>query len=319
MTASTWKSVLGIRDGKAEATPNFGLALRASEIAMGFIFLAGGWRRFYNVPAKHDIDSVKSLAGKLTQAAPGSPIEDIIHWLLYKPDLAGFSIYFMSTAEVIVGLGLIVGFMTRIAGVGSAGLNLAMMLIFGWMGYECLDEYTMSALGFAISISAIIYGTSSYSLDSKLGIDPFGLYMTKNLAIGLTALSVLFTVGFYEYYFGIFNFHKRTSDRVYSIVAEPTDKADVSTLYVNAGGSSTAAYVNSITFTLDNGSKITQLPKQIDVLRSHFEPWSKSGIIRDGVLRLRLGSKVDIRIPSGAVSAKIDLIDNKIDPVVKFK
>jgi len=319
MTATTLSTLLGVRDDKVETFPNFGLALRASEIAMGFIFLTGGWRRFYNVPAKHDIESVKSLAGKLSQAAPGSPLEDTIHWLLYKQALAELSVYFMSTAEVFVGLALIFGFMTRLAGVGSAGLNLALMLIFGWMGYECLDEYTMSALGFAISISVIIFGSSSYSLDNKFGIDPLGQYMTKNLAIGLTAASVLFTVGFYEYYFGIFNFHKRTSDRVYSIVAEPTGKADVSTLYVNAGGSSTAAYVNSITFTLDDGSKVKQLPKQIEVLRSHFEPWSQSGIIRDGVLRLRLGSKVDIRIPGGAVSAKIDLIDNKKDPVVKFK
>jgi uncharacterized membrane protein YphA (DoxX/SURF4 family) len=319
MTTNTLSMLLGVRDGKAEAIPNYGFALRASEIAMGFIFLAGGWRRFYNVPAKHDIESVKSLAGKLSQAAPGSPIEDAIHWLLYKPALAEASILLMSSAEVIVGLALIFGFMTRLAGVGSAGLNLALMLIFGWMGYECLDEYTMSALGFAISISAIIYGAGTYSLDNKLGIDPFGHFMTKNIAIGLTMVSVLITVGFYEYYFGIFNFHKRTSDRVYSIVAEPTDKADVSTLYVNAGGSSTAAYVNSITFSLDNGTKVKQLPKEIEVLRSHFEPWSKSGIIRDGVLRLRLGSKVDIRIPSGSVSAKIDLIDNKKDPVVNFK
>ena len=225
----------------------------------------------------------------------------------------------MSSAEVVVGLALIFGFMTRLAGLGSAGLNLAMMLIFGWMGYECLDEYTMSALGFAISISVIIYGGGSYSLDSKLSIDPFGQYMTRNIAIALTAASVLVTVGFYEYYFGVFNFHKRTSDRVYSIVAKPTDKADVATLYVNAGGSSTAAYVKNITFTLDDGSKVKQLPKQIEVLKSHFEPWSQSGIIRDGVLRLRLGSKVDIRLPSGSVSAKIDLIDNKKDPVVKFR
>jgi thiosulfate dehydrogenase (quinone) len=319
MATSTLSAIFGVRDENVEAVPDFGLALRASEIAMGFIFLAGGWRRFYNVPAKHDVESVKHLSGKLAQAAPGSPIEDIIHWVLYKPALAELSVYFMSSAEVVVGLGLIFGFMTRLAGVGSAGLNVAMMLIFGWMGYECLDEYTMSALGFAISISAMIYGAGSYSLDSKLKIDPLGQYLTKNLAIALTVVSVLFTVGFYEYYFGVFKFHKRTSDRVYSIVAEPTDKADISTLYVNAGGSSSAAYVNSITFTLKDGSKVKQLPKQIEVLRSHFEPWSKSGIIRDGVLRLRLGSKVDIRIPSGAESAKIDLIDNKKDPVVNFK
>ncbi len=77
--------------------------------------------------------------------------------------------------------------------------------------------------------------------------------------------------------------------------------------------------MKSITFSLEDGSKVKQQPKEIEVLRSHFEPWSQSGIIKDGVLKLRLGSKVDIRIPSGAVSGKIDLIDNKIDPVVEFR
>jgi hypothetical protein len=59
MTATTFSKLLGVRDGKTETFPDFGLALRASEFAMGFILLAGGWRRFYNIPAKHDVESVR--------------------------------------------------------------------------------------------------------------------------------------------------------------------------------------------------------------------------------------------------------------------
>jgi len=298
----------------------FGLSVRAAEITMGFIFFMGGWRRFVNIPLKHDIESGKSLAGKLVQAAPGSPIEDVIHWVLYNPAVAEFSIYFMSVAEVVVGIGLMFGVITRLAGVGSALLNVAMMLIFGWMGYECLDEYTMSALGFAISICAIIHGAGNYSVDSKLNIDPFKRFLSMKISIGLIIISVVFTVGFYSYFFGIFTFKKLTHVKIYNIVAEKTEQPGISTLYVNAGGSSTAAYVKSITFTLSDGSEVKQLPGDIEVVRSHFEPWShKSGSVIDGVMRLGLGSKVDIRIPNGAVSGKIDLIDNKIDPTVKFQ
>lgn len=320
MSSNSLQKVFSPMDETINHKFHFGFALRAIEIAMGFIFLMGGWRRFYNVPLKHDIESSKHLAGKLVQAAPGSPIEDIIHWVLYHPLIAEMSVYFMSTVEVIVGVCLIVGLMTRLAGVGSALVNVALMLIFGWMGYECLDEYTMAALGFAISVSIIIYGSGSYSLDQKFGIDPFKRLVTREVAIGLMIVSIVFTVGFYSYYFGIFNFKKLTHTKIFNIVAEKTSEKNVSTLYVNSGGSSGAAYVTSITYNMDDGSIIKQMPKDVDVLRSHFEPWSHgSGKVKDGVLKLILGSKVDIRVPAGAVSARIKIIDNgKKVPEVSF-
>ncbi|WP_158091174.1 TQO small subunit DoxD [Thalassospira mesophila] len=294
------------------------IALRASAISMGFVFLMGGWRRFYNVPAKHDITSPGHLANKLVEAAPGSPVEGAIHWVLYNPFIAEWSVYLMSTVEVLVGLALIFGLLTRLAATGSALINVALMLIFGWMGFECLDEWTMAALGFAISVSVIMFGPGSFSLDQRFGLDIFARYITRPVAISLTAFSILMTGGFYSYYFGIFDFHKLTSTGAYNIVAnEVPGHPDQTTLYVNAGGSSTAAYVKSITFTLQNGAKFTQKAAEINVIHSHFAPWSHSGKVVDGVLKLRLGSQTDIQLPTGAQSAVIDLIDNK-DPVVHF-
>ena len=321
MVTNVLQKLFAPADKASNHNSHFDFALRAIEVAMGFIFLMGGWRRFYNVPLKHDIESGKHLAGKLVQAAPGSPLEDIIHWVLYNPLMAEMSVYFMSMAEVIVGICLIIGLMTRLAGVGSALLNVAMMLIFGWMGYECLDEYTMAALGFAISISIIIYGSGGFSLDQKFGIDPFKSLVTRKLAISLMVISIVFTVGFYSYYFGIFNFKKLTHTKIFNVVAEKTEQKDVFTLYVNSGGSSGAAYVTSIIYTMANGATLKQLPSEIKVLHSHFEPWSHgSGKVKDGVMKLILGSKVDISVPASAVSAKIKIIDNgKKVPEVSFK
>lgn len=157
-----------IRKAESVSSSVRDLALRAIAISMGFVFFTGGWRRFFNIPAKHDIDSAAHLAGKLVEAAPGSPIEPVIHWLLAHPFFAEWSVYLMSTGEVLVGLALILGLLTRFAAFGSALINVALMLIFGWQGYECLDGWTMAALGFAISVSLMIYGTGSFSLDHYL-------------------------------------------------------------------------------------------------------------------------------------------------------
>lgn len=293
------------------------LALRASAISMGFVFVSAAWRRFVNAPAKLDIESAKNVANKLVEAAPGSPIEGLVHFVLARPQLAEFATYAMTIGEALAGLGLIFGFLTRLSAIGAALLNIALMLIFGWQGYECLDEWTMAALGFAISVSVMLYGPGLYTLDTAFGIDPLRPLFTKRVGIALTIVSVVFTAGFYNYYFGIAHLERRTGVEAYRIVAEPAPQTDAAILYVNAGASTNGAYVRSITFKLDTGETVTQSAEQIEILKSYFEPWSRSGVLTDGLLKLRLGSKTEIRVPKGASSATIDLIDNA-DQVVTF-
>lgn len=296
------------------------LAIRAISITMGFIFFAAGWRRFYNAPLKHDITSPGHMAGKLVDAAPGSPIESAIHWVLYHPWAAEWSVYLMSAAETAVGVALILGFMSRIAALGSALINIALMLIFGWMGHECLDEWTMAALGFAISVTIMFTGSGSHSVDAMLKKDWLGGLFTASAGKLFLALSVLLTVGFYSYYFGFMHLEKRTSTGNFSITAQAVaQQPGQITLYVNGGSSSSNAYIRSITFHLANGDTVIQKPEEIRVIRSHFEPWSHgAGKVVDGVMRLSLGAKVDIAIPEGANSADIDLIDAKKDPKIRW-
>lgn len=296
------------------------LAIRAISISMGFVFFAGGWWRFYNVPAKHDITSPAHLAGKLVEAAPGSPIEGAVHWVLYHPWAAEWSTYMMSSAEVLVGVCLMLGLFTRLAAVGSAIINVCLMLIFGWMGYECLDEWTMAALGFAISVSIMFTGSGVLSLDNAWRRDWLSSWFNhRDLQLVMLVLSVLMTLGFYSYFFGIFHFHKLTSVSEFKMVAEKIEGHDDGiTIYVNGGGSANPAYVRRITFTLANGQQVVQEAADIQVWRSHFEPWSKSGKLNDSFLQLSLGSKVDIAVPAGAKMALVDVIGNKQDPVLKW-
>ncbi len=285
------------------------LALRASAISMGFVFASAAWRRFVNAPAKLDIDSPKDVANKLVAAAPGSPVEGAGSFRAGAAWLLPFATYAMTIGEALQELGLIVG-TPRLSAIGAALLNVALMLIFGWQGFECLDEWTMAALGFAISVSVMLYGPGLYALDNVFGIDPFRSVFTKRVGVALTIVSVLFTASFYNYYFGIAHLERRTDVEAYRIVAEPAPQADAAILYVNAGASTNGAYVRSITFKLQTGETVTRSAEEIEILKSYFEPWARSGVLTDGVLRLRLGSKTEIRVPKGAMSATIDLIDN---------
>lgn len=293
------------------------IAIRAAAISMGFVFFAGGWRRFFNMPAKLDITSPKHLSNKLVEAAPGSPVETAIHWVLHHPFIAEWSVYLMSAAEIVVGAGLILGLFTRFAALGAAGVNIALMLIFGWEGYECLDEWTMAALGFAVSVTVMFAEPGRASIDGWLHRDWLSEYFTPRWAALWTIASVLFTIGFYSYFFGFFDFQRRTSVAAYSIVAEQVaGHPDVERLYVNGGASPRGAYVKGIRYTLKNGETVYQPADKIQVVKNVFAPWAQSGVHVDGVLKLTLGSKVDIRVPQGAESANINIIDNKDVKVV---
>jgi uncharacterized membrane protein YphA (DoxX/SURF4 family) len=287
------------------------IALRAAGISLGFVFFSAAWRRFVNMPAKLAIQNPQDVANKLVEAAPGSPIAPAIHWLLDKPQLTEIATYAMSVAEAAIGFCLMAGLFTRLAAAGAALLNVCLMLIFGWEGFECLDEWTMSALGFALSVAIMLHGPSRYSFDELARFDPFARLFTRRVAEVLTLLAVIFTLGFYEYYFGVLDLHRLTGIKAYNIVAEKVaDRPDAVALYVNAGSSSGAAYLQSIDFTLADGSSKTVSADQIDVLKSHFMPWSQSGMLVDGFLKLRLGSVTDIAVPEGARAAKIAIVGN---------
>ena len=47
------------------------------------------------------------------------------------------------------------GLATRLSAFVSIWLNVALMLIFGWMGSTCLDEWTMAVSGVAMSSARV--------------------------------------------------------------------------------------------------------------------------------------------------------------------
>lgn len=147
-----------------------GLIILAIRFVQGFIFWGGGSRRFIYAPQKLDPDSSMWLANKLQSAMPGAllGLSHAISFLLHHFVLLYIAIILFSLAELLSGLALIIGFFTRTAGLITALISFFLMLLFGWEGSTCLDEWTMAISNFAMGLTLALSGSSIYSVDAWL-------------------------------------------------------------------------------------------------------------------------------------------------------
>src|SRR6266568_716062 len=83
-------------------------------------------------------------------------------WLLYP------AVILFSGAELIAGAALMAGLLTRVAALVSVGFSIVLMLMFGWQGATCIDEWTMAACNLAIGATLMLGGSGAFSLDSAL-------------------------------------------------------------------------------------------------------------------------------------------------------
>ena len=249
-----------------------GLSSLAIRFAMGFIFWGGFSRRaIYAVaPAdgnhfKLDVEHANFVGNKIAAAYPGSFMPETLVSVIQNVPLMNFTMWLFSFAELAVGLALIFGFATRSAAVGGMLLNFGMMLVFGWMGSTCLDEWTMAAFGFAISAGVYITGAGYYSIDNKLANTSIGNWKIfpwlfsgplpisndglKKFSLWMAALTFVFIVGFYNVLYGAtysklkprVGFHHQNV-----LISKVHMKEDGSLSwygYVNAGPDTQAAYI----------------------------------------------------------------------------
>jgi thiosulfate dehydrogenase (quinone) len=265
------------------------LVLLGTRFVQGFIFWGGASRRlFYNfaeingveVATKLDFDSARFVANKLTHALPGTLwIDGPLEWSLQYPDMIVASVWIWTLAELAVGLCLIFGFATRFAALICIGLNVALMLIFGWMGSTCLDEWTMAVSGVAMSSAVFLAGGGAWSLDSFIErtqwsarnpwsawvfSGPVPIQQVKTLALLLAAVAVVFTVGSYHILFGavVSPQHARVSFHSHNIALSDVrlagDGAVTFKAYVDAGPDTGAAYVIAARLVDASGATVAE-------------------------------------------------------------
>jgi len=199
-----------------------GLALPAIRFTQGFIYWGGGSRRLIYAPQKLDPHAATWFANKFQSGMPGALFgsDKIIAFLLHHFDLLYASFIVFSVAELVFGLMLLLGLLTRLSALMTIGFAVLLMVMFGWQGATCIDEWTMAAANFAMGTTLVLGGGGAWSLDAVLarrtrlgeqswfrwagGTAPLPVSEPTMRRAGLVALiaTVAFVVGFYDYYRG---------------------------------------------------------------------------------------------------------------------
>lgn len=197
-----------------------GLIILSIRFVQGFIFWGGGSRRFIYAPQKLDPHAAQWMANKLQAAMPGAifGMGEAISYLLQHFVLLYSVIIAYSLVELLSGLALIIGCFTRTAALITAFLSITTLLIFGWEGATCLDEWTMAVANLAIGLTLALSGAAIYSVDGFLlrrypsllqrpwflvsASGPWSSRQVKWFAIISLIFTVLFTLSTYNYYRG---------------------------------------------------------------------------------------------------------------------
>lgn len=199
------------------------IALLSVRLIQGFIYWGGGSRRFIYDPEKLNPDAHSWMANKFQSAMPGALLgtDHLIAFLLHHFWLLYPAVILFSGAELIVGAALMAGLLTRLAALVSVGFSIMLMLMFGWQGATCIDEWTMAACNLAMGATLVLAGGGAYSLDNVLlkrspgladrawfrwlaGSLPLPLTDTafRNLGLAVLAAVLAFNIGTYSYYRG---------------------------------------------------------------------------------------------------------------------
>ncbi len=197
-----------------------GIVLLCARFVQGWIYWGGGSRRFIYAPQKLNPDAPQWMANKFQTAMPGALLgmDHVVDYLLHHFYLLYAGVIVFSAVELFFGLFLIVGFMTRLSALMTMGLSFVLMLLFGWQGATCIDEWTMAACNFGMGATLLLGGAGAYSVDSwlaksrpKTASKPWFTWLASGalpdktvVTLGkvLLTVTVVFVVSTYHYYRG---------------------------------------------------------------------------------------------------------------------
>lgn len=318
-----------VPDNKTDAWSLIGLAMLGVRLVQGWIYWGGASRRLFYSVGKLDPSSHAYMGYKMNHAVPGAIFGtgQALSYLLHHGALLYVAIIAFTLIELFVGVGLILGVMTRFFGLVSIGLATALMLMFGWLGSTCIDEWTMAADSFAMGLGIMLAGGGTWwSVDHWLGrrfpglasrswfpwlfSGPLPLVPWRRLGMFFGVLAIAFTVGFYAYLRGaVFSpLTARTNPKHHHVaLSDPhlaADGALTVNAYVNSGPDTQGAYVIGVS-VVDaqgkvverwQGDALSQLSRNRfanDFKYSRFKP-TQYGFI--GVL----GARATINLPPAA-------------------
>jgi thiosulfate dehydrogenase [quinone] large subunit len=135
---------------------------------VGWDYFDGGLRKIVLAPDKLAVGTPTFVLNKLVSFLPHAGF--FKSFLLYALANPSFSVPFIitfSALEMIIGILLIVGFITRLAAFGGALMAVGFQPAF-WLGATCEDEWQIGILLFAASLTILLVGAGR-----TMGLDYF--------------------------------------------------------------------------------------------------------------------------------------------------
>lgn len=143
-------------------------ALLPLRLITGWTYFSAFWRRLV-LENKLDPDAAGYIGDKFNHFLPHAlGIKPVLEFFLTHPELLWWKLMIFTIVEAIVGLALMLGLFTRLAGLLTSMLAFGILLSAGWIGTTCLDEWQIGILGITAGTAFLFAGGGRYSLDHQL-------------------------------------------------------------------------------------------------------------------------------------------------------
>ncbi|QKR00172.1 DoxX family membrane protein [Metallosphaera tengchongensis] len=136
--------------------------------AVGWMFLDGGLRKAVLKPAKLDPNSSSFVGGKLVNFLPhAGPFKPLLLMTLENRALDVTFLTVFSYLEILAGLFIIIGLVTRLSSLGALAMSLGFAPAY-WLGSTCEDEWqigsllTAGAVVLMLTASGRVFGLDYY-------------------------------------------------------------------------------------------------------------------------------------------------------------
>lgn len=290
-------------------------------LILGWEFFSAFLRRVLNDPEKLDPNSPAYMGHAFNHFLPHALfIQPMIEFLITHVHLLYIFLLTFTIIEGLVGIGLILGLLTRLSSLGAALLSFGILLGSGWLGSTCVDEWQIGIAGISCGLVVMCFGGGIFSIDyllfknrpSKflklLASGPLDLNSAqiRNIALIFSTIAVVITLFTYQalhngLYGKLYNLSKVPKIEILS--ANLYDNGALKMLLYRTNGPDTyGAFVRQIIVLSDSGNIVeTFNPNEASVEKSKIKNFYFNKIEPN---------KYSLVVPLGA-KAEVELLPNQ--------
>ncbi len=242
-------------------------------------------------------------------------IKPLIIYLITHPGLFYYFIITFTIIEGFVGIGLLLGFFTRLAAIGATLLSLGILLGSGWLGSTCVDEWQIGIAGIGAGLVIFSLGAGVFSLDylflknTQLKFISSGDFNLKEKQIKLLAYSFSFiamciTLFTYQAFHGglygkLFNLSKKPKIEILNPHLEKNGTLRL-TLYRTDGPDTYGAFITKIA-VINSANKLMEIfePNKNNLEKRQINNYYFNKVIPNNYsLVVPLGAKATVSLQS---------------------